>query len=182
MQLPSIEVIGLYSPKDNAARYHEFIEAKIEARDPKNFDAETIALFRRLGRGDALTPLSDDDKAEISAHLDRELSSAVLVEALVTGADDRFNAGDFQQPNPSLDSGLWQVAWDERYLSADGTALLASTDPFSRPSDSNLRLVFYIHRWQTDQPLLSSYGPVPLPPIQPMPDRLWNLAPYREVD
>jgi hypothetical protein len=177
---PSIKVLGIYAPKLNPDRYTAFLESEIASRDPAGYSDSEIDSLRSFGRD--VSPLSAEDKDELRSHLEREFGNAVLVEVVVTNPSIDFNVGDFVQPNPTLARDLWQTAWDERYLTADGTALLTE-EPSERCEQSqSLRMVFYIHYWQEKQPLDSSYGNLALPLVEPVPDRLWILAPYSLVD
>jgi hypothetical protein len=65
---------------------------------------------------------------------------------------------------------------------ADGEHALGEFSFNEFPAESHYRVVFYIHSWNQRLPLLSSYGPLKLPPAIAMPPRLWRLAPYEQVD
>src|SRR4051794_35941493 len=54
-------------------------------------------------------------------------SSVVLIEAVVSEADERFSLSDLTQPNATYPHGAAQAAWDEGLLSGDGEVLLART-------------------------------------------------------
>ena len=71
----------------------------------------------------------------------------------------------------------WQVAWNEKFLTADGETVIGEY-PCKSPDLQQFRVVFSIHFWNPDLPLRSSYGELALPPIQPLPERLWRLTPY----
>jgi hypothetical protein len=104
--------------------------------------------------------------------LKRELSSIVLIEVLAKNLDERFDVGDFAQPHED------QVAYDEAYLSLDGTQVLSRGDP---PPDDTQRIVFFLHFCDPERPLKSSYGDMTCPLVQPMPERLAGLVPYQPV-
>jgi hypothetical protein len=110
-----------------------------------------------------------------------QLNSTVLLELVIYGRDDRYNAGDFKQPNDLLPKESWQVAYDEGYLSLNGETKLEADWPHPPPME-DLRITFFIHYWDPDKPLLSSYGELHCPPVQKMPERLQNLVPYQPVD
>jgi hypothetical protein len=116
------------------------------------------------------------------AHTRAQLESAVLFEALVSGADADFDVGDFAQEDPQLPRDTWQAAWAEAYLSPDGEELLAERGGSPSPGQLNFRIAFYMHYWKPGQPLFSSYGPLATPPPSRMPERLKRLAPYEFVD
>jgi hypothetical protein len=108
-------------------------------------------------------------------------SSVVLIEAVVTDTDERFNVADFTQPNPDYPHGAAQVPWDEGLLSSDGEVLVArKIDCVKRHGP--LRFAFYLHYWNPELPLRWTYGEVSCPIPQPMPVRLELLTPYRSCD
>jgi hypothetical protein len=179
-KLPKIEVRGLYSPIANRAAYDKYVAEYVDSCDPRYFDDGTRALFEKYGRSvEALTP---DEREDLASQIERTLSDAVYVEALVSNADDRFDPGDFGQPDPNLPAGHGQVAWNETYLTEDGESVIAGYPRPEIPKLDRYRVVFVIHSWKARLPLESSYGPLACPEIQPLPDRLWRLVPYETVD
>lgn len=104
-----------------------------------------------------------------------EISSVALIELLVSNPDDHFNLSDFHQP------GSDQAAYNEVYLSKDGQSVIP-TRYFEVPKDEVFRVGFYLHYFDPEKPLVSSYGLVDLPPIQEMPDYIFTLIPYYPVD
>ncbi|WP_140637458.1 hypothetical protein [Methylibium rhizosphaerae] len=180
--LTVVSVIGVYSPKANRSEYEAYLAKEVAARNPINFSDETKAFLARVGRSAEIVDLSPDELGEIRKELDRELSGAVLIEVLVSNPDSSFSIGSFVQPNPVLPSGQWQVAWCEKFLTPDGAALLGDFAFNKVPTEKRYRVAFYIHDWKQERGLNGPYGPLPLPPIEPMPSRLWKLAPYEQVD
>ena len=178
----AVRVIGLYSPKANKAEYEAFLSKEVASRNPINFSQETKAFLERVGRASEIVALTEDELSEIREEIDRELSSAVLVEVLVDHADNALRIADFVQPDPSRPPGSWQVAWCEKFLTHDGNARLDDPGYDKLPPQERYRIAFYIHEWKHDLGLLSSYGSLPLPQVEPMPSRLWKLAPYEQVD
>jgi hypothetical protein len=174
---PTIEVLGLYSFNADAARLSRFIEEEIASLDPANFSEETWALLRRLGRHQ-LRPFTDDDRRQRAEEFRSLMDDAVMIEALVTRPDENFDIGAFVQPDPTRPEPNWQVAWNERFFTPDGEALIELDRGQRFPSEPQFRIAFVIHFWKPDAPLRSSYGDLPLPRIQPLPERLWRLAPY----
>jgi hypothetical protein len=110
-----------------------------------------------------------------------QLDSVVLVEALVLSRDSRFDVSEFTQEQAGVPRDRWQVAWAEAYLSLDGASLDVERGSPALTS-SDLRIAFFIHRWDPNSPLLSSYGEIECPQPQPMPDRLARLVPFEPVD
>jgi len=111
---------------------------------------------------------------EAKKDLRGELSSIVLLEVLVENADENFDAGDFEQP----DSG--QAAYDEFYLAVDSDEIIA--EGFDQPKTPSFRVLFFMHFFKPGKPLKTSYGKVPVPKVEPMPDSLAKLHPYQPVD
>lgn len=121
----------------------------------------------------------EDGQDDYWPYINELLSSVALVEVLVTDPDERFNAGEFAQKIPGVPSGMEQVAWLETYLSADGLTCLSDDRRYAKPpGDAQFRVAFYIHDWDPEVALSSSYGELVCPPLTTMPQRLWALAPY----
>ena len=118
-------------------------------------------------------------KAERSCR--SQLSSAVLIEALVKDRDNYFGVGDFAQQYEDKPEDSWQVAWAEAFLTPDGKSLVVErgADP---PKTGDLRVAFFMHYWDPDRPLHTSYGKFTCPQIQEMPERLKRLVPYITAD
>jgi hypothetical protein len=110
-----------------------------------------------------------------------QLTSTVMIEALVQNRDDRFRTGDFAQPQAGVPRDSWQVAWAEVYLSVDGETRLEPLWP-DPPTDKDFRVAFFIHFWNPVAPLLSSYGELQCQPVGEIPERLRRLVPYEPVD
>ena len=109
-----------------------------------------------------------------------ELERTVLVECRTHERDDRFHVHDFTQ-KLDLPPEQWQAGWMEVSLSDDGESL--RTRPFEAwPGAGDVRGAFYLHLWDPERPLETSYGPVACPHPGPMPYRLWRLVPYVPVD
>ena len=117
--------------------------------------------------------LSNNERRLAEEHVRNELASVVLIEALISGRDERFSVGDFGQ------TGSDQAPYSEVFLSADGRAVIA--EAYDVPADSTLRIAFYLHYAEPDRELNTSYGPVKLPPLQSIPKRLAELMPYEPV-
>jgi len=111
----------------------------------------------------------------------RQLESTVLVEVLVHGVDRAFDLGDFTQREPEQPRSSWQAPWAEAYMAPDGESL-AEPALASDGTGRDMRIAFYMHFWQTGEPLVTSYGDVPCPPPSEMPERLIHLVPYELLD
>jgi len=133
------------------------------------------------GQMDILYGSQPNRPAEAERQCREQLESVVLVEALVSNRDERFDVGDFTQSNPNMPRENWQAPWAEAYLAPDGESLLVERWSVA-PADDPLRMAFFIHYWNTDRPLQTSYGDVQCSRPQPMPERLKRLVPYEPVD
>ena len=156
---PKIEILGVYLPTADKDAFESFVAEKCR-------EFADVAPSRR---------------DEIEEEYRDGLGESALIEALITNADERFDVGDFCQPDPSLDRSHWQVAWCETFLASDGESVLPC-EPLSVPSATVFRVAFYIHYWQPLLGLQSSYGALALPTPQAVPPRLWALAQYETVD
>jgi hypothetical protein len=116
--------------------------------------------------------LSRRQRKRAEATVRDEISSAVLLEVLVEHADERFSVGDFGQP------GSDQAAYDEAYLSPDGTSVASW---FKAPDTESLRMVFFLHFFDRTKPLATSYGEIEIPTTTEMPERLRSLISYEPV-
>lgn len=98
-----------------------------------------------------------------------------LIEVLIEDAPRPIDFAHFVQPDPSRPPSNWQTAYDEHYLTPDGSNFL-SDDPRQRPDfaacQGNLRAAFFIHYLDTTNPILTPAGSITLPDRTPLPDRL----------
>jgi hypothetical protein len=115
---------------------------------------------------DVTDDLSDREFAERFANL-------CLIEICVDHPDSRFDVGKLQQSTPGLPPDFWQVAYDEKYLTEDGTKKGEKPD-----GSSNLRLGFFLHSVDFERPLITPYGKLNLPAPTRMPQRLVQLFRY----
>lgn len=181
-QSPSLQVIGFYSLSGDAAAYARFIKNEIASLDPANFSEDIKALFRRLGRADDLRPFTDKDRREREDRLRHHMDDAALFEVMVTKSDATFNVGKFIQPNPRQTEDFWQVAWNEKFLTPDGETLIEPGQTQKLTDLTQYRVVFVIHFWKKNLPLRYGDREFALPAQQPLPERLWRLAPYQAPD
>jgi hypothetical protein len=142
----------------------------------------TLAVSEDLLKQQTLELWGATPSPSQQAQVRDQLGSVVLVEVLVTDADEKFGAPDFTQEDPGQPRANWQAAWDVSFLSADGEKLLAKRLKSLSPRTTNFRVAFYIHYWKSGQPLITSYGALSTPPPSPMPERLSRLVPFASVD
>jgi hypothetical protein len=164
MAPPHVSVLGVYSLRESALDFQKLLDE---------------VIFRYP---DEIVDLSSEELANVRQELEENLASAVLVEALVENPDEKFSMEAFDQPDPDLPNINWQVAWCEKFLTPDGHSLLGEYQFYEVPSEPRFRVAFYIHNWKHENGLNGPYGALELPPVQPMPQRLWQLAPYEQTD
>jgi hypothetical protein len=153
---PSIEILGVYRIPVTEALFTEQFEILY------GFDMDA------------------EERAEAERACREQLESIVLVELVVNNPDERFDVGDFTQPDPGQPRENWQAPYLETYLNLDGESPADVIDAVSL--EDRLRLAFYIHCWQPSCCLRTSYGDVVCPKPQPMPERLSAMIPYEPVD
>lgn len=124
----------------------------------------------------ALNP--DKETREFADFVTRQsLRSTVLVEMLIRGRDRTMYMGDFGQSSGDFIGPNDPVAYEEAFLSLDGSQRVA--DYLDQVRGDDVRVAFYLHNYQPGLPILTSYGPVQPPLMTAMPDRLKRLAPYK---
>lgn len=126
------------------------------------------------------TPISEKVESIIRNQCKELLENTVLIEVIVHNSDNTFEITDFTQRNKKIPKENWQVAWAETYLDEFGENLVVErwSNP---PNTQKLRIAFFIHEWNDEIPLSSSYGDFTCPKPEVMPDRLINLVPYEPV-
>jgi hypothetical protein len=149
MAKPKIQIVGVY---------------KIEITD-KVFQQAMDIKYGGM-------KLSRRERKRAEKNVRDELSSVVLFEVLVEQADAQFDVGDFGQP------GSDQAAYDEAYLSPDGTSVVSW---FGVPDMDPLRIVFFLHFFDSTKPLATSYGEVGIPATTDIPERLRSVISYEPV-
>ena len=147
---PTIQILGVYQVEPTETLFRQAMELKYGG-----------------------LKLSQSQRHQAESSVRGEISSIVLIEVLVVNRDNRFALGDFTQP------GSDQAAYDEAFLSLDGTTVLSRFRP---PEVEPLRLAFFLHYFDPNKPLTTSYGQLPVPPMQKMPERLQALLPYQPID
>jgi hypothetical protein len=182
MAQPRISLIGVYIPTLDADRYRAFVDQEVSSQNPINFSDELKDFLKRVGRGDAIVALEPEELEERREYFEQEFGSVAQIEVLVEDPDSKFSVGDFQQVDPSIPSSRWQVAWAEKFLTPDGSELLGEYRFNDLPNERSYRVVFFIHDWKHHLGLNSSYGPLALVEPTPIPERLWQIAPFELVD
>ena len=99
-----------------------------------------------------------------------------LIEILIRNLDGPFSLIDVTQEWPGEDQSNWQVAFDERVLNSDGTAVLFDPGRLeqNRPERwiGDVRFVFFFHFLNFELPLKTPFGDVVVPSATNRPPRL----------
>lgn len=102
----------------------------------------------------------------------RELSSLVLVELEITGADNRFDLGEFKQPHTPY------VPYDETFFEI-GTGKIIKNQEYQLSKPRDFVVVFFLHFFDAAQPLETPYCSLSTPEISALPERLkWKEYTY----
>lgn len=116
---------------------------------------------------------------------ERELGSIFLLEVVVHQAGQPFDLGRFCQFNPSLPEASQQAPYMDVLLAPDGSkSLMAGGQAFRIVPEllnRTMRLAFFLHFFDPNQPLGTPWGEVALPRATPIPSRLAFLQ-YLPVD
>jgi hypothetical protein len=155
---PEIRVIGTY-------KVHVDVELlrKVKALD---------RLTRKWNR--ASYPIGYEPGEPERAWKYEEMMSAILIELTMSDTDSRFLHYEFGQP------GSEQAPYMLKYLTEDGMAVV-SDEEFGPPPEGKIRLAFFLHCFDSSQPLKTSYGQVAVPSPVEMPERLRRIFRYEPV-
>jgi hypothetical protein len=164
-----ITVIGAYLPRLDQEGIAQFIE-----RDVASFKNTMLDLIKR--RISNSTEEDIEERAlELPEELDADLQRCALFEVEITDFIGELDPTDFCNP----DTGC--VGYEPAFLSLDGMTVIA--DAYNTPSKlTGYRVAFYIHEWDDASRLVVPDGPLELPIFKPVPERLWELAPYSCLD
>ena len=89
-----------------------------------------------------------------------------LVEMLIRDSMGPFDIGSITQSRAGVDRSDWQVPYDEKIVTPDGTGV--ALDPWTSKGDESawlgdVRLVFFVHYLDCTKALETPFGPLPLP-------------------
>ncbi|QIP02779.1 hypothetical protein [Bradyrhizobium symbiodeficiens] len=175
---PSLTILGVYSYSADKVAYARFIRELIDSFDPPSFSEEVKDILRHGGRGDEIVPLTPEEKQDWEDELHSHMDDAAVLEVLLENPDAGFNPHDFAQIDPTNPKDHSEMAWNEMFLTADGETEIETDYRQRLPAANKYRVVFVIHRWETDLPLRSSYGELQAPAVQPLSERPWRLVSY----
>ena len=107
-----------------------------------------------------------------------------LIELVIHDSEGEINIADFTQEVAGEPRDNWQVPYMENILNSDGTAILADDVTISQKPElwrGDVRLVFFFHYLDPQQPLKTPFGEMPVPQPTSRPDRL-KIVQYEPVD
>lgn len=158
-------LLGAYLPRLTPERIAQHVE-----EDQLRFVNVGIPDLQRQGFAlDWTKEAIEERAAEIAEEKAYCIEHAALFEVEVLHADQYFEPWVFENASEPV------------FLDAEGQDIVAesvSELDFSQP----FRLVFWIHDWTEDSVLGGPEGPVEIERFEPVPERLWKLAPYEIVD
>ena len=136
----------------------------------------------KYGEPAGLAGESDQVLQQAWKRVREELGSIVLVEAWIRDCGGPVSLCGWEQSGSGVGnlSPDDQAAYDEVFLSDDGTTVVSDHRP--PPGAKHVRLVFWLHYYDPARPIVTSDGPVWPPEMSPMPDRLSKLVQYEPVD
>ncbi|MFZ4286522.1 hypothetical protein [Variovorax sp. HJSM1_2] len=165
-----ITVVNAYLPRLDQAGISRFIERDIDDWRRSVPELQAKGFFRDLTSEDV-----DLRCEEMREDLDADLQQAALFELQITGNRGTLEPSDIGNPVTGLQG------WEPAFLSADGAEVVHEGYQVP-PTLGDFRLVFWIHDWADSAFLFSPWGNLILPTFQPVPERLWRLAPYSPLD
>lgn len=101
-----------------------------------------------------------------------------LIELRITGVTAPFDIGAITQPRAGVRRSLWQVPWLEVLLDAEGKTILARHSDISKHPEllqGEVRLAFFLHYVDLQQPLQTPFGDVVLTAPSKKPRRLRSI-------
>jgi hypothetical protein len=158
-------LIGAYLPRLTPERLARHI-----AEDRWRFVNVGIPDLQQQGFALEWTKEAIEERAdEIAEEKAYCLERAALFEFAISGANKYFEPGVFEN------------AWEPAFLDSEGQRVIAEVVS-ELPEGKPFRLVFWIHDWDEGSTLDGPDGPVQVGEFEPVPERLWSLAPYEVVD
>jgi hypothetical protein len=158
-------LLGAYLPRLTPERIARHVE-----EDRLRFVNVGIPDLQRRGFALDWTKEAIEERAtEIAEEKAYCIERAALFEVEILHADRHFEPGSFEN------------AWEPAFLDPEGQRVVAGSMAdldFSQP----FRLVFWVHDWGEEAVLEGPDGPIAIERFEPVPERLWALAPYEIVD
>lgn len=91
-------------------------------------------------------------------------------------------ADKITQRDEELPCDRWQAAYDEHYLSEDGTAVIGEWRDNKNLSGEKTRLAFYMYYVRFDKPLTTQFGDISLRKPERIPSRLRKILKFEPAD
>jgi hypothetical protein len=132
--------------------------------------AQLLDYYRRAGNA---------HWADVSAFVER-VFPLVLMDMSISGADERFELGEFTQEMSGAPREAWQVPYDEALLSGDGNAVLVRKIGCATKIGEG-RIAFFFHYYDPEQPMRWTYGRFSCPTPQAAVQSLLSLIPYEPI-
>ena len=105
-----------------------------------------------------------------------------LLEAQINQPPAEVDLSLFYQKDNTLPESDWQTAYDEQYLSSDGTSVIGNGfDPTVIPGDTS-RVVFFMLPKDLASPLTTPYGDFPVANVRELPERLSKIIVFNPPD
>jgi hypothetical protein len=101
-----------------------------------------------------------------------------LIELRIAGVTAPFDIGAITQPRAGVRRSLWQVPWMEVLLDPEGKTIVARHSGIRRNPEllqGEVRLAFFLHDVDLQQPLQTPFGDVVLPAPTKKPRRLQSV-------
>lgn len=112
----------------------------------------------------------------------RQSPNVHLIELLIKKPPNEVDISTFTQKNELLPESCWQAAYDEHYLSEDGTSVIGTFCDQNNVRGTETRIAFFMHFVDFNKPLLSEFGELALSSPSPMPERLLKVITFEPVD
>lgn len=171
---PPVEILGLHKVTVSGELPERTLASFLQS---SSAELESLAQALDLGQSE----IGQMARRYFSAPLD----SIYLVELIVRTRGLTLEISAFGQVDPCFPDSGWQVPHQPTVLSGDGVKVLGELHSFALRSESEplppeLRLAFFTHYLDPEQPMETPFGRVNLPPVTPVPDRLRVLR-YESV-
>ena len=151
-------------------------------KHPASYTA-AIAAYSAEQRRKTNTPVSGKI-VSVALYPQKASEPCWLLEVQLEGVGPGLDFGGFTQAIPGVPEQVWQTAWQEVVLDADGKRVVANaSDIGAKPERlrGHLRIAFFMHHLDLNRPLMSQLGPVSLPRPTPKPKRL-EILKYEPPD
>jgi hypothetical protein len=165
-----LSILGAYLPRLSPERLAAWVKEDVK---------EFVDGIRELQQRGLAQSWSDHElrtrAEELPQELESSLNAVALFEMFVQDHHGEFD------PFSTSEKETTSVAWEPAFLSVDGQELIGAEGADLRTVET-FRVAFYIHDWPEKGVLVGPCGELPIPRFEPVPERLWTLAPYVQLD